>query len=172
MNEDFARPLGPAIPKPAPAAPQPVQIKPGIWQAPDGKLETRMPTQGPRMAPTKYHCDTCEDTGTCYGPIPTNGGYREGEMECPDCDATSNPKREDYEARSPLPVVPNALGDGWIDHDGSPCPVAKGTLLQVQLRNGLVRDAAALEMCGFGSAQQWVDDTYPEDTIVAYRLIP
>jgi hypothetical protein len=47
MNEDFARPLGPAIPKPPPAAPKSVEIKPGIWQAPDGKLETRDPTPPP-----------------------------------------------------------------------------------------------------------------------------
>ncbi len=52
MNEDFARPLGPAIPKPAPAAPQPVQIKPGIWQAPDGRLRTDFAT-GQSVAPAQ-----------------------------------------------------------------------------------------------------------------------
>lgn len=130
LHAESFQPLGKAIPKPAPAAPQSREIKPGIWQAPDGKLRTDFAT-GQSVAPAQK-----------AAPV------------------------------APLPVVPNALGDGWIDHDGSPCPVAKGTLLQVRLRNGLVRDAAALEMCGFGSAQQWVDDTYPEDTIVAYRLIP
>lgn len=41
LHTEPFQPLGPAIPKPAPAAPKSVEIKPGIWQAPDGKLETR-----------------------------------------------------------------------------------------------------------------------------------
>jgi hypothetical protein len=52
MNEDFARPLGPAIPKPAPAAPKAVEIKPGIWQAPDGKLRTDFAT-GQSVSPAQ-----------------------------------------------------------------------------------------------------------------------
>jgi hypothetical protein len=51
MNDDF-QPLGPAIPKPAPAAPKSVEIKPGIWQAPDGKLRTDFAT-GQSVAPAQ-----------------------------------------------------------------------------------------------------------------------
>src|SRR6185295_5766151 len=43
MNNDFA-PLGKPLPRPAAPAPEPVQIKPGIWKNPDGRLETRNPT--------------------------------------------------------------------------------------------------------------------------------
>jgi hypothetical protein len=157
LHTEPFQPLGPAIPKPAPAAPKAVEIKPGIWQAPDGKLETRDPTPmviTPIPAPSSNLAEVCAEA------------VRQLEAVCGTALIGFKP------AETPLPVVPNALGDGWIDHDGSPCPVAKGTLLQVRLRNGLVKDAAALEMFGFGSAQQWVDDTYPEDTIVAYRLIP
>jgi hypothetical protein len=72
------QPLGPAIPKPAPAAPQSREIKPGIWQAPDGKLRTDFAT-GQSVAPAQKAAPA-----------------------------------------TPLPVVPNALGD-WIDmHDGMP----------------------------------------------------
>jgi len=46
------QPLGPAIPKPAPAAPQSREIKPGIWQAPDGKLRTDFAT-GQSVAPAQ-----------------------------------------------------------------------------------------------------------------------
>jgi hypothetical protein len=45
-------PLGKAIPKPAPAAPKSVEIKPGIWQAPDGKLRTDFAT-GQSVAPAQ-----------------------------------------------------------------------------------------------------------------------
>lgn len=41
-TEQF-QPLGKPIPRPAAPAPEPVQIKPGIWQLPDGRLETRDP---------------------------------------------------------------------------------------------------------------------------------
>jgi hypothetical protein len=86
------QPLGPAIPKPAPAAPQPVQIKPGIWQAPDGKLRTDFAT-GQSVAPAQK---TAPET--------------------------------------PLTVVPNALGDGWIAWGGGTCPVVRRTKVEIHFR--------------------------------------
>jgi len=35
-------PLGEKVVKPKPE-PQPVEVRPGIWRMPDGKLETRIP---------------------------------------------------------------------------------------------------------------------------------
>jgi hypothetical protein len=107
MNEDFARPLGPAIPKPAPAAPRHVQIKPGIWQAPDGKLETRDPTPFPvlkiaQLPPT---------AGEMLKAVAD--AYRQRQEMCGITGAALvGFKREEP---TPLPATPNALGDGWID---------------------------------------------------------
>jgi hypothetical protein len=52
LKTERFQPLGPAIPKPAPAAPQSREIKPGIWQAPDGKLRTDFAT-GQSVAPAQ-----------------------------------------------------------------------------------------------------------------------
>lgn len=66
--------------------------------------------------------------------------------------------------------------DGWIAHDGGPCPVPVGTLVEVRLRAGSVHKGQALEglcLC----ADQWFtgyrDDPTPSDVdIVAYRVLP
>lgn len=81
LKTEPLQPLGPAIPKPAPAAPQSREIKPGIWQAPDGKLRTDFAT-GQSVAPAQK-----------AAPV------------------------------TPLPVVPNSLGDGWIAWGGGECPI-------------------------------------------------
>jgi hypothetical protein len=103
MNEDFARPLGPAIPKPPPAAPKSVEIKPGIWQAPDGKLETRDPTPmviTPIPAPSSNLAEVCAEA------------VRQLEAVCGTALIGFKP------AETPLPVVPNAVGSCWVEHDG------------------------------------------------------
>lgn len=63
------------------------------------------------------------------------------------------------------------IEDGWIQHDGSPCPLPPGTIVEVRLRNGEQHKGRALseELCmGW---DQWVDDYYPELTIAAYRRV-
>jgi hypothetical protein len=69
-----------------------VQIKPGIWQAPDGKLRTDFAT-GQSVAPAQK-----------AAPV------------------------------APLPVVPNALGDGWIAWGGGECPIARRTKVEIHFR--------------------------------------
>jgi hypothetical protein len=69
-------PLGKPLPRPAAPTPEPVQIKPGIWKNPDGRLETRNPAVD----------------------LIVNGGGKPA------------PKAPE----TPLPVLPNALGE-WID---------------------------------------------------------
>jgi hypothetical protein len=87
-------PLGKAIPKPAPAAPQAREIKPGIWQAPDGKLETRDPTPmviTPIPAPSSNLAEVCAEA------------IRQLEAVCGTALIGFKP------AETPLPVVPNSL---------------------------------------------------------------
>jgi hypothetical protein len=129
MNNDF-RPLGKAIPKPAPAAPQSREIKPGIWQAPDGKLRTDFAT-GQSVAPAQKAAPA-----------------------------------------TPLPVVPNALGDGWIEwRPGMDLPTAR---VDIRLTDcvGYVCEH------DYVSAQAYPEAvfTWPKDSLymrcTAFRLIP
>lgn len=78
------QPLGPAKPRAEKPAPEAVQIKPGIWQLPDGRLETRDPVKdltvnggyggkpAPRKVPNALGGDWIEwHGGEC--PIPEAG---------------------------------------------------------------------------------------------------
>jgi hypothetical protein len=153
-------PLGKAIPKPAPAAPKAVEIKPGIWQAPDGKLETRDPTPmviTPIPAPSSNLAEVCAEA------------VRQLEAVCGTALIGFKP------AETPLPVVPNALGDGWIAWCGGECPIqgSQAGTYQVQLKNGEVENGVNPD--GRYPAQQYgwrcgVDGG--PYSVVAYRLIP
>lgn len=55
--------LGAPIRQPAPA-PRPRQISPGIWQRPDGALETRIPL------PVVRQCGTCGHAALPYSDEP------------------------------------------------------------------------------------------------------
>lgn len=80
---------------PAPVRPCPVRLVPVTERVGVADVD---PAKKP--AAPKYRCDTCEDSGKCFGPIAVNGGYVEGEIDCPDCDGEAAPAA--------------ALGD-WID---------------------------------------------------------
>lgn len=66
-----------------------------------------------KPAALKCYCDTCQDTGRCMRMVCYGGAPQEEDGDCPDCDARSNPNREDYEAPAAAPAA--VLGDGWID---------------------------------------------------------
>lgn len=134
LKAEQFQPLGKPIPRPAAPAPEPVQIKPGIWKNPDGKLETRNPAVD----------------------LIVNGGGK------------PVPKAPE----TPLPVLPNALGDGWIEWGGGECPIpgVMGGKWQYRLGCGTVNlaGADALGYCGAWEHSSGI----PSLTIVAYRLLP
>jgi hypothetical protein len=75
------------------------------------------------------------------------------------------------------PCVPRAQkladADGWIKHDGGPCPVPRGTLVEVRLRNGHIQAGLALHDDGTCTSEpQWTGCDYPSLTIAAYRILP
>jgi hypothetical protein len=147
-------PLGKAIPKPAPAAPQAREIKPGIWQAPDGKLETRDPTPmviTPIPAPSSNLAEVCAEA------------VRQLEAVCGTALIGFKP------AATPLPVVPNSLGDGWIAWGGGECPIpdAKGGEYEIRWCDQRVDVSRwSLKLCA-ANLSGW-----REGCVVAYRLIP
>src|SRR6185369_12124273 len=140
LKAEQFRPLGKPIPRPAAPAPEPVQIKPGIWKNPDGKLETRNPAvdlivngggkPAPKVTPATIGVDlTAGSDQACitvwelsrelgckaskvmiacmrYGQQVTLNQAIDGDL--------ADLVREEL-AEPPLPVLPNALGDGWFD---------------------------------------------------------
>jgi hypothetical protein len=75
------------------------------------------------------------------------------------------------------PCVPRvqrlADADGWIKHDGGPCPVPRGTLVEVRLRDGHIQAGLALHDDGTCTSEpQWTGGDYPSLTIAAYRILP
>jgi hypothetical protein len=146
LHSEPFQPLGPAIPKPAPAAPKSVEIRPGIWRNPDGKLSTTIPIQGPRKAPARCHDES--QCGGFYDACATEAGCA---------------------GATPLPVLPNALGDGWIAHDGSrtcPIPNAEDGEYEVRWSDGSV------DSSGWAMEWRWHYDVECDVNLVAYRLIP
>jgi hypothetical protein len=193
MNDDF-RPLGPAIPKPAPAAPKSVEIKPGIWQAPDGKLRTDFAT-GQSVAPAPKvtigvdlasgvdsTCITVYDLSKelgVKGSVVLLACMRFGQQvtlnQAIDGDLADLVRREIAplfeveEVPTPLPVLPNSLGDGWILHDGSKtCPImfAESGEYEIRWTDGSIDSR--------GPAWDWRWNHCSDCTlqIEAYRLIP
>jgi hypothetical protein len=129
MHTEPFQPLGPAIPKPAPAAPQSREIKPGIWQAPDGKLFTDLPEGSMSSTPVPFHTPT----------------------------------------ETPLPVVPNALGDGWIAWGGGECPIpdVKAGGYEIRWRQQGVDASRWSRLLDAAELAGW-----QEGSVAAYRLIP
>lgn len=77
---------------------------------------------------------------------------------------TSIITREQYEAAL------SAKNEGWIEWAGGKCPVEKGTLVDVKLRNGRTETRqTALEKGDFASYASWRCDGNGAD-IIAYRL--
>lgn len=139
LKAEQFQPLGKPIPRPAAPAPEPVQIKPGIWKNPDGKLETRNPAVDlivngggkpvPKVTPATIGIDLAAGSDQAcitvwelsrelgckaskvmiacmrYGQQVTLNQAIDGDL--------ADLVREEI-AETPLPVLPNALGDGWI----------------------------------------------------------
>lgn len=123
LKAESFQPLGPAIKRTSKPAPDPVQVRPGVFQGTDGRMFTDFAT------------------GQSVAPAPKAA------------------------PETPLPVVPNALGDGWIAHTAGPCPIpfAKGGEYEIRWDNGAVdryHHLDATEACGWDGG------------IVAFRLIP
>jgi hypothetical protein len=135
-----------------------VQIKPGIWQAPDGKLETRDPTPmviTPIPAPSSNLAEVCAEA------------VRQLEAVCGTALIGFKP------AEAPLPVVPNALGDGWIAWGGGECcPVQSGAAIEVRMREqDHYSGSKGYDFTSHARRHFWRNDGVGND-IVAYRLIP
>lgn len=113
LKAESFQPLGPAIKRVSKPAPDPVQVRPGVFQGVDGRMFTDFAT-GQSVAPSpkaskpaapKYYCETCCDRGEVLVQS-HDVCYRERMETCPDCDGEEPPAA--------------ALGD-WIDmHDGMP----------------------------------------------------
>jgi len=137
-TEQF-QPLGKPLPRPAAPAPEPVQIKPGIWKNPDGRLETRNPAvdlivngggkPAPKVTPATIGVDlaagadqTCITVWELSRELGVKGSevlialMRYGQQftlnQAIDGDLADLVREE--LAETPFPVLPNALSDGWI----------------------------------------------------------
>ncbi len=68
---------------------------------------------------------------------------------------------------STIPIVKpgGEIPDGWIAHDGGPCPVAIGTTVSVLYRNGLQATWAV----SHGMGWKYLPDYLPEHDIIAYK---
>jgi len=64
------------------------------------------------------------------------------------------------------PAPPDATPTAWIGHNGGDCPVAPGTIVEAQLRDGTL--AEARQAGAFGWAHCSGEDPY---SIVSYRIV-
>lgn len=193
LKAEQFKPLGKPIPRPAAPAPEPVQIKPGIWQNPDGRLETRNPAvdlivngggkPAPKVTPATIGADLAAGSDQAcitvwelsrelgckaskvmiacmlYGQQVTLNQAIDGDL--------ADLVREEL-AETPLPVLPNALGDGWIEWRGGECPIPDAEVgeYETRSRRGVVSP-------GEQPAREdvWTHGGRDCD-IVAYRLLP
>lgn len=61
-----------------------------------------------------------------------------------------------------MPLAPEQIADGWIEHDGGPCPVPPGSAPTVRLRSG--SEGIQVACC-----LVWEHDGRSDD-IIAYKL--
>jgi len=199
LHSEAFQPLGKPIPRPAAPAPEPVQIKPGIWKNPDGRLETRNPAAdlivnggyggkpAPKTTPAAIGVDlaagsdrTCITVWELSRELGVKGSeviiacMRYGQQvtlnQAID-DGLADLVRKEL-AETPLPVLPSALDDGWIEWGGGECPVEPGTAIEVRMR---VRDHCAMRMVRDFTSRSAYDFWLHQDMgndIVAYRLLP
>jgi hypothetical protein len=66
-------------------------------------------------------------------------------------------------------VIPPS-DDGWIDHDGGPCPVADEQLVLIRTRDGW--EDTTFEPAGWwADGTDWWQHRGLEDDITAYRVV-
>jgi hypothetical protein len=135
-------PLGPAIKKPVAEKPfVPEQVRPGVFKGADGKLYTNFKEH---ETPAVFHPPKQQVPSALAEQAAFETWLA---SECPSGDVESVQYQwvtsSDYadlfdslaEAPLPtLPVVPNALGDGWIAWGGGMCPIARRTKVEIHFR--------------------------------------
>lgn len=64
-----------------------------------------------------------------------------------------------------MPISEEMKAQGWIEHDGGPCPVPLGTAIETMSREGEIYQQIAGPL-GWGH----FPDFFPQIDIIAYRL--